>query len=246
MSYIGKRPEHSEPHSKKNTPIKEACSPVCDPVPLLIREPPIVQQSFTEAILPSKDLSLAPDKPSFSAFKVTWPLEDPVEAHMFRFFVEIIAPSPLVNLIPAGNEGQSHLSTFELYTIPYYSPSSSKSGVGAACYFAQLRCEVNTMLLKGEPPQGVYGSFPQNLIRPKDEVTWSNRLAWLTTRIAQWATLPKGSREEWEELVALVNEWETSRPATFSPFFYREEDMSQGRYFPDIWFSSPCHSQYLP
>jgi hypothetical protein len=49
--------------------------------------------------------------------------------------------------------------------------------------------------------------------------------------------------DEWRELVKLVDGWEQERPASFDAFFNQEHALEAVRYFPELWFSGPCHGK---
>lgn len=142
----------------------------------------------------------------------------------------------------AGTKGQSHLSTFGLFTRTggFLNPSSL---VVKACFMAYIRAEVYSALLGQQLPQVNYRAFMfPDLVQPLDDVAWTNRIVWITARVLQWCAMECPAPNEWLELSNLVDEWESSRPNSFSPFFYREEDVLKGRYFPDIWYSSLHHT----
>lgn len=81
------------------------------------------------------------------------------------------------------------------------------------------------------------------LAAPMDESSWTNRILWLSARVLQWAETGIQTSYEWQYLSNMVDEWELRRPASFDPFFHRKEDLYGVNYFPEFWFSAPCHGE---
>jgi hypothetical protein len=81
------------------------------------------------------------------------------------------------------------------------------------------------------------------LLSPSDDVAWGNRLVWICAQILQWVQSESGSLAEWQELKNAVDTWESERPSSFSPFFYREAEPTEGRYFPEACFPNLCHGK---
>lgn len=81
------------------------------------------------------------------------------------------------------------------------------------------------------------------LVSPSDDVSWGNRIIWLSARILQWAERGSHTPDEWWYLSSLVDEWEEERPTSFNAFFYQSEDPDTVRYFPELWFSGAVHGK---
>ncbi|KAF2729563.1 hypothetical protein EJ04DRAFT_502053 [Polyplosphaeria fusca] len=144
----------------------------------------------------------------------------------------------------AGTDGQTHLDTFPLFTTAGGSLLDTRSTVVKSCFLKHVRFEVHAALL-GRPSLHVnYQNFVlPDLIEPANEISWNNRIVWITARVLQWCTEDSHASEAWSELNRLVNGWEKSRPSSFAPYFYRDVSTDEGRYYPDLWYSTPCHTE---
>ncbi|KAI4640093.1 hypothetical protein J4E93_008893 [Alternaria ventricosa] len=142
----------------------------------------------------------------------------------------------------AGTQGQSHLSTFELFYGPEGWVFDMASPVVQAALVLHVHTEVSQALLNQPSLRIDYENFIlPALISPVDEVSWGNRILWLTARILQWAQRSVRTMAEWQYLRSLVDEWERRRPASFDAFFYQEGNAHSVGGSPELWFSSACH-----
>jgi hypothetical protein len=112
----------------------------------------------------------------------------------------------------------------------------------------QVRFELSHALLNRPSLQIDYQDYIlPTLVSPSDDVAWSNRVVWMAAHILQWVQMGCTSSTEWQELKDAVDTWERERPSSFTTFFYRDADPSNGSYFPEVCFSDICHgkSSYL-
>ncbi|KAF1938728.1 hypothetical protein EJ02DRAFT_353871 [Clathrospora elynae] len=143
----------------------------------------------------------------------------------------------------AGTQGQIHLSTHELFLGPEGWLLDISSPIVQACLMVHVHSEICEALL-GRPSLRIdyeHIILPF-LVSPTDDVAWCNRILWLSARVLQWTGRSKRTVDEWHGLVILLDEWELERPASFNAFFYREENLGPVSYFPELWYSSPCHA----
>jgi hypothetical protein len=146
----------------------------------------------------------------------------------------------------AGTNGQTHLSTFELFHGPEGWMLDLSSPVVQACLMVHVHAEICQALLNRPSLRVDYEHFLlPALISPSDDVSWGNRILWLSARILQWTKRGMRTADEWYELVRLVDEWEHERPASFDAFFYQEHALEAVEYFPELWFSGPCHGKFV-
>ncbi|KAH7551317.1 hypothetical protein J3E72DRAFT_381509 [Bipolaris maydis] len=142
----------------------------------------------------------------------------------------------------AGTQGQTHLSTYELFHGPEGWLLDMSSPVVQACLMIHVNSEVCQALLNRPSLRIDYGnSILPALALPEDEASWGSRIVWLNARILQWMATDNRTADERQYLSNLVDEWELMRPTTFDAFFYKEDSYATG-YFPELWFSSPCHA----
>jgi hypothetical protein len=113
------------------------------------------------------------------------------------------------------------------------------SPIVQAALVLHVHAEVNQALLNQSSLRIDYERFIlPALVSPVDEVSWGNRILWLSARILQWAQRSMRTMTEWQYFHSLVDEWERRRPASFDAFFsHTAED------FPQLWFSSACHGE---
>ena len=136
------------------------------------------------------------------------------------------------------------LSTFELFHGPDGWLLDMSSPIVQACLMVHVHAEVGEALLNPARLRIDYENFIlPALVSPLDDVSWGNRILWLSARILQWAERGSHTPDEWWYLCSLVDEWEERRPASFDAFFYQIEDPETVRYFPELWFSSAGHGK---
>ncbi|OCL07820.1 hypothetical protein AOQ84DRAFT_377346 [Glonium stellatum] len=142
----------------------------------------------------------------------------------------------------AGTEGQAILSTHTLFTAAGGSLASVESTVVKACFWVHIRTEIYHSFVDQQTLRVNLDDcmFPE-LITPITDVAWQNRMVWITALVLQWAFSGNQTVDRWRELHGLLEQWEASRPGTFNPIYYRKEDQSSGRYYPEIWYAYPQH-----
>ncbi|KAF2853758.1 hypothetical protein T440DRAFT_443509 [Plenodomus tracheiphilus IPT5] len=143
----------------------------------------------------------------------------------------------------AGTEGQTHLSTHELFQGPRGWLFDTRSLLAQACLMMHVRLEIHHALL-GRPSLRI--NYSDNVLEAptslSDDACWENRIIWLTARILQWTEKDNGSISEWYELVAMVDEWELNRPTSFKAITCDRRDSEYPKYYPELWLSSPYHA----
>ncbi|RMZ69561.1 Arca [Pyrenophora seminiperda CCB06] len=301
-------------------------SPPSWQVPSHIRRHTSPDSSLDEPVSvdwPSHISSRQPEIALNSSTQATWPISDPIEAHLFRFWVDKVSESLdltspqsvfkevipklalkntmlmnaifmtsaqhvlrfdpffptrpymyhdriLQSLIPylaekgriedegtlvaaillrafeefhAGTRGQTVLSTFELFYGPEGWLLDMSSPVVQSCLLVHVHAEVGEALLNPGKLRIDYESFIlPALVSPLDDISWGNRILWLSARVLQWVERGSHAPDEWWYLCSLVDEWEEKRPISFDAFFYQMEDPETVGYFPELWFSSAGHA----
>lgn len=110
-----------------------------------------------------------------------------------------------------------------------------------ACVMIEVHTEVCEALLNRPSLRIDYANYIlPGLDEPADEVSWGNRILWLSARVLQWMETGVRAAAERQYLSNLIDDWERKRPATFDTFFYRD---SYPTFFPELWFSSPLHGE---
>ncbi|KAF4501102.1 hypothetical protein FAGAP_2687 [Fusarium agapanthi] len=122
----------------------------------------------------------------------------------------------------------------------------------SACLIA-LRQEIWSVLMHCRPfrlpilPVESYGIFDDTLAA--DDYDWTNRvLIWCAPVLKfcypddddEQSTDNRTRHQQWEAIKDFQRNWDEKRPPHFAPLYYRERNLSEGRYFPECWIPRPC------
>ncbi|KAH8725493.1 hypothetical protein GQ44DRAFT_219125 [Phaeosphaeriaceae sp. PMI808] len=142
----------------------------------------------------------------------------------------------------AGTNGQTNLSTYELFHGPDGWRLDMSRPLVQACFMVHIHFEIYQGLLNGSSFRVDYQTYMiPALIYPLDNAAWSNKITWECARILQWASLDSRSLNEWQELKETVDEWERERPPGFNAFFFQGANATEGKYYPELWFPNHRH-----
>ena len=76
---------------------------------------------------------------------------------------------------------------------------------------------------------------------PGDDDMWFHQTLYIAALVTKWAFGEEASHNRWYELCKMVDEWESSRPNSFDPIYFRTRDPENGRYFPEICYVTDEH-----
>ncbi|KFY97741.1 hypothetical protein V498_01893 [Pseudogymnoascus sp. VKM F-4517 (FW-2822)] len=134
------------------------------------------------------------------------------------------------------NERHLHGSSALVSTYP-----STNSTLRRAAFYIYLRQDVYMAivaqrLVKVELP---CCSQPP----PASDSEWSNLIVLIVAKIVNFCFAKDSERSSrrWSDLREVADEWNAKRPNTFDPYYYRERNIFEGRYFPDVWLSAQWH-----
>ncbi|KAL5120834.1 hypothetical protein ACEQ8H_001315 [Pleosporales sp. CAS-2024a] len=204
--------------------------------------------------------------PSLATARLPWPLSDPVEAHLFRVFVDTFAPpwdttSPQCvfgNMVPHMALTDSMLLNAVFMSASHVIARTDASFPAKPFVYHErvLQSLIPYLAHHGrilDEPTLVTAMLLRGLEESHDDKTWANTIIWTCARILQWMMQTDVDSNqldefEWHTLKSLVDEWEHQRPTSFNPFFYREANANQSGQLPELWFPAACHAdahQYL-
>ncbi len=70
---------------------------------------------------------------------------------------------------------------------------------------------------------------------------WFHQTLYNTAQVSQWAFGEEASHTRWSELCKMVDMWESRRPTSFNPIYFRIRDPQNGKYFPEICYVTDEH-----
>jgi hypothetical protein len=130
------------------------------------------------------------------------------------------------------------------------------SALHEASFWSFLRQDIDMALVNQRPPKVELSLCRVTWDDDASDCTWAKWMIWIVAEVASlcfaegkraaFGGSPSARmrlREEWAEMKAKCNRWWQSKPEGFDPLYYQPRDTSQGRWFPEIWFSSPWHSK---
>ena len=74
-----------------------------------------------------------------------------------------------------------------------------------------------------------------------DDNMWFHRTLYIAAEVTKWAFGEETSHARWYELCTMLDAWETTRPSSFDPIYFRERDAENGRYFPEVCYATDEH-----
>lgn len=74
-----------------------------------------------------------------------------------------------------------------------------------------------------------------------DDDMWFHKTLYIAALVTRWAFGEEASHGRWYELCKMVDEWETNRPKTFDPIYFRDRNPGHGRFFPEICYITDEH-----
>ncbi|KAI8935875.1 hypothetical protein NX059_007390 [Plenodomus lindquistii] len=165
-------------------------------------------------------------------------LEDPL-AHWDENFLVAIILLRLHEEMGESDELCHHFGTAR--TLNSISSFASDGGLREAASLVSLRQHIYISLTTQQPLNLSLDNFRHSSIfREHDEESWANRIIFLFATILQAVfedTSTGISREKWKNLNDDVDEWDRTKPWTFSPLFIEPD---AGVKFTGSWPELPC------
>lgn len=123
-----------------------------------------------------------------------------------------------------------------------------------ASFWSFLRQDIDMALTNQKPPKVDLSVCRITWDADASDCTWAKWMIWI---VAETAALCFGDgksitagkatsedaalRERWGEIKAKCTRWWWSKPSGFLPLHYQGRNVNEGRWFPEIWLSSPWH-----
>lgn len=122
-----------------------------------------------------------------------------------------------------------------------------RTGLSSAAFWVHQRQDVfNAVIHQRTPKTDLQRSGLDLSISPADEHTWALRATCLNAEAASFCFgTEAASVHRFRSVTARLQQWYQHKPQSFTPVFYRERDLSQGRFFPDLYLVLDCCGKRL-
>ena len=70
---------------------------------------------------------------------------------------------------------------------------------------------------------------------------WLHQTLYIAALVSKWAFGEEVSHARWHELCKMLDVWESRRPGSFDPIYFRTRDPPNGSYFPEICYVTDEH-----
>lgn len=126
--------------------------------------------------------------------------------------------------------------------------------LSGAAFWVGLRQEIYSAVMNQEPVRiNLVHSLVDRGLLPTDDFSWANRAVVHCADVlnfcfgdgTQGFMGRAGGIEWWSELEEYNRRWTESLPSSFTPIFQRESEKEKGEVFPEIWYQSACHGEFL-
>ncbi|OAL22880.1 hypothetical protein AYO22_06788 [Fonsecaea multimorphosa] len=117
--------------------------------------------------------------------------------------------------------------------------------LGRAALWVYLRQDVYMAVLNHRPIKTDVALCWQWMNQtPSNDCEWSHLIVLIIVDIIQFCfSSPSTGKlpERWHVLRDKIQQWQSMRPVSFDPYFFKERNGSMRRYFPEIWLWDQCH-----
>ena len=150
-------------------------------------------------------------------------------------------PYPVVILYPpAGNDLPRHLQGTSLFLSAKAIQNSSQ--LRRAIFWLHLRQEIyNAVLYQRSVVTDISNCNLQCEDESETDDTWFHQTLYIAALVSKWVFGENASHARWYELCKMLDEWESRRPASFDPIYFRTQDPPNGRYFPEVCYVTDEH-----
>lgn len=123
---------------------------------------------------------------------------------------------------------------------------SHSGGLGEAASWVSLRQDIYISVVSKQPISIDLKIYEKSKsFEKKDDGSWANVMVYLFARVLALAFAPNSQHlhDEWQFLEMSVEQWNLSKPKTFSPVNLHREK-SSNRIFREIWMLNSFHGKY--
>lgn len=124
--------------------------------------------------------------------------------------------------------------------------------LSGAAFWVGLRQEIYSAMMNQEPVRiNLIHSLVDRSLLPTDDYGWANRAMVHCADVLNFcfgdgaAVSRGGGLQWWAELDEYNRGWTESLPSSFTPIFRQEADAAKGEVFPEVWYQSACHGEWL-
>ena len=140
----------------------------------------------------------------------------------------------------AGNDLPRHLKGTSVF-FPAEAMSNS-SQLLRAVFWLHLRQEIyNAYLYQRSVVTDLSNCSFESENESEDDDMWLHQIVYIAALVSKWAFGEDASHARWHELCKMVDVWESRRPTSFDPIYFRTRDPPNGRYFPEVCYVTDEH-----
>ncbi|KFZ24404.1 hypothetical protein V502_01122 [Pseudogymnoascus sp. VKM F-4520 (FW-2644)] len=117
-------------------------------------------------------------------------------------------------------------------------------GLGEAASWVSLRQDIYISMISKQPISIDLKIYEKSQsFEKKDDGSWANVMVYLFARVLALAFSPNNEHlhDEWQYLDRSIEEWNASKPKTFSPMSLHRPALSNDRTFREIWMLNSFH-----
>lgn len=140
----------------------------------------------------------------------------------------------------AGNDLPRHLKGTSIF-FPAKAICNS-SQLRRAVFWLHLRQEIyNAYLYQRSVITDLSNCSFESDNESENDNIWFHKTLYNAAQVSKWAFGEEASHARWDELCKMVEGWESSRPTSFNPIYFRRRDPQDGRYFPEVCYVTDEH-----
>lgn len=140
----------------------------------------------------------------------------------------------------AGNDLPRHLKGTSIF-FPAEAICSS-SQLRRAVFWLHLRQEIyNAYLYQRSVITDLSNCNSESENESGNDDMWFHQTLYIAAQVSKWAFGEEASHARWYELCKMVDVWESRRPTSFDPIYFRTRDPQNGRHFPEVCYVTDEH-----
>lgn len=146
-----------------------------------------------------------------------------------------------------AKDNQYHLACLSSLFRTLHPNLAVAGGLCQASFWIYLRQDIYISFVNKAPIKTNLDNFQlDRTFSPADDCTWANRITFKCAEILHFAfpesSTPAPSQTAWERLMDDVETWRMKRPAGFEMIYHAPRDPTEGKWFPDMWYTLDCHA----
>ena len=140
----------------------------------------------------------------------------------------------------AGNDLPRHLKGTSIF---FHSEATyNSSQLRRAVFWLHLRQEIyNAFLYQRSVITDLNNCNFEFENESENDDMWFHQTLYIAALVSKWAFGEETSHARWYELCKMMDVWESRRPTSFDPIYFRTLDPTNGRYFPEVCYATDEH-----